>query len=898
MKEKTGKRGERVKRYSPVIISPIAVALVLLAVFNATELFPFGERTVAWSDMNQQVVPLLCQFKDILDSKSGMLLSFKNASGMNFWGVFFFFLASPFTFLVKLVDKSDMLLFVNILVIMKSCTCAATASLYFSRSEHHEHLGIAAASQLGYLYALCGYVKHNYQNNIWLDMMYLFPLLLISLERLNRTKSPLMYSIVMALMIIVHYYIGYMVVIFVLLISGIYAFISLKTKDEHSGAVCRRFIIGSVIAAMLSAIVWLPCFLQYLTSGRRTSLLDSLRECDLVTDYDTVLPVIMCSSVLLLLAGAGAFSKYIKKTTAHKIWLYMSILLCIPLIIEPINKMWHTGSYMAFPSRYAFITTFALLILAAYALNEKSVYQGNLKKYFFSVCICIAALFLFTLCALRLVDEDIDSLSTYTQTLGGSEGSFKSLCRLLIIGLCVCALIYFLYLKGWIFKGFFLTIICAVAVIEAVCSIRIYMTTSAEENEATYALQREVFALADKIDDDSFYRVKTNAKIFDYNMIGAFGYNSIGHYTSLNDEDYMFTMKRLGYTSVWMEVGTCGGTALTDAILSIGYEIAQADEASDSTIYQYKDYYINELDNKLGLGILTSGLLEEEIPEDLTRAEVQQYVFESVFDSDEKIVSEYEPSEGEYDIKDSDFVVDDGERLIYRIDVTGKQELYFDCFDELTNNLSEPIYNSFSVTVNGQSICSSYPYSKENGVLDLGEFEDERVIIEVAALKDIECASFGVFSIDLDLLEESCDSAKTIDLNEVKNGLEGSITTADECEVLLMVPYDSGFTIEVNGEKTEYSKTLSGFITFELPQGECDISISFLPSGFVVGAVISVCGVISFTAYAAICHRRKNERVLVKINKASKIALVAMGTAVFLLIYIIPFLINIIFWKD
>lgn len=39
--------------------------------------------------MNQQVVPLLCQFKDILDGRSGMFLSFKNASGMNFWGVFF-----------------------------------------------------------------------------------------------------------------------------------------------------------------------------------------------------------------------------------------------------------------------------------------------------------------------------------------------------------------------------------------------------------------------------------------------------------------------------------------------------------------------------------------------------------------------------------------------------------------------------------------------------------------------------------------------------------------------------------------------------------------------------------------------------------------------------------------
>jgi uncharacterized membrane protein YfhO len=148
-------------RYLPLILSPIAVAAAVLLVFMRFELYPFGTRTAAWCDMNQQVVPLLCQFKDILDGKSGMFFSFKNASGMNFWGVFFFFLASPLTFLVKFVEKSDMLLFVNILIVMKMALCAFTSSLYFilgERDGEYRNLGAVEITLLGFIYATSGYV--------------------------------------------------------------------------------------------------------------------------------------------------------------------------------------------------------------------------------------------------------------------------------------------------------------------------------------------------------------------------------------------------------------------------------------------------------------------------------------------------------------------------------------------------------------------------------------------------------------------------------------------------------------------------------------------------------------------------------------------------------------------
>lgn len=886
------------KKYLPVLISPIITAAVVLTVFRSRGLYPFGSRTASWCDMNQQVVPLLCQFKDILDGKSGMFLSFKNASGMNFWGVFFFFLASPFTLLVKFVDKGDILVFADILIVLKMSLCAACASLYFCRSREFERLDAVSRVTLGVIYAASGYTMLFYQNIIWLDVMYLFPCLMLSLERLGGKRgSPLPYAVVLALMAAVNYYIAYMLVLFLLIIMGLCAVYSLRGEKIERGFFLR-FTAGSALAAAMSAVVWLPSFIQYLSSGRRDSLIENLRKGHFITDYDTTLPVIMCSGLLVLLAWLGC--RRPAPELRRRIIKISALLLLIPIFIEPINKMWHTGSYMAFPARYAFMSIFMLMLLAGYELSVKTEYNNKMWQYAAAAISCAVLLLGFMLSSKKYVEDFGETLSDYTRSLGGTEGSFKGLAKLFIAAMICAGVIFLFYRKGWIFKEVTMVLFAILTVIESANFTTVYMTYSAERNEATNAVQREILDLGGKIPDDGFYRVKTNAKIFDYNTIGAMGYNSIAHYTSLTAEDYMFTMKRLGYTSVWMEVGSCGGTELTDAAMSIGYRISNVPDPD--SFYNDMGYHITKLENKLPIGFVPAADLSENIPKGLDRFGVQRYIAQNIF-GDPDIVESYKPYKGTPERSGGNTLVRVNREYLYSIPVKGSKTLYFDCFDELTNELTEPIYGSFIVEVNGDTLTANYPYGKENGVLKLGTFTDEIVEISLRAKKTIDMSSFGVFSVDLDKLSQAAANVTSAQLTEVKNGLQGSFSSDKAQTLLLSLPYDKGLSIKVNGKAVPARRALSAFTEFDLPAGNSEISISFRPVGFTAGATVSLLGIIAAAALALLLRRSsriQNSSPLSEPSRADRFCralFAAAGGAVLLVIYILPVVLNVFFWK-
>ena len=97
-----------VKKYYPLFLPPLLTLAVMLYVFKNYNMYPFGQGSIAWCDMNQQGIPLLMNFKDMLSGKDNLFFSMQNAGGMSFWGVFCFFLSNPFSLLSVFVPTDDL----------------------------------------------------------------------------------------------------------------------------------------------------------------------------------------------------------------------------------------------------------------------------------------------------------------------------------------------------------------------------------------------------------------------------------------------------------------------------------------------------------------------------------------------------------------------------------------------------------------------------------------------------------------------------------------------------------------------------------------------------------------------------------------------------------------------
>ena len=831
------------------LAAPAATLLLALLLFFLYRLYPFADQTLAWCDMKQQVIPFLLDFQNIAAGRADMLLNLQNAGGMSFIGVFFFFISSPFTFLVLFVDASDMYLFANILVILKMAACSFTASLFFQR--RFRDLNALQNVALSVMYAFCGYTMLYYQNMVWLDVMAMFPVLLTGADLLIRERKVSCFTLALSAIIVLNFYLTYMAVVFIVLAFGVYLFF-LEGNIAEKKKTVLLLGISSFLALFITAAVWLPSLYQYLSSARAVGLHESLTSGSLLTHYFTTLPILLCSGGVL--AGIfmlfGCIGSRRGETSAL---FFLWVLMVIPVFIEPINKMWHTGSYQAFPARYGYITVFLGLILLARAISELNAQNRGLQYQSASGGIG-ALLLIFSAAAVSrlLIAGKYDELTAYTRTLwadGPSTAYFLIFAGTAV--LCYFAGMY-LYQNRYLTERVFSVFLCLMVVCEALFSGGVFIGSAANPD----VFYRPVLDLSGRIEDTGLYRVKNNRKYFDINLLGSLNYPTLNHYTSLTNKDYMYTMKKLGYSSYWMEVSSHGGTEFTDALLANRYSILRTLELKpgDDPVYKNGDFAILRNPYAMSFGTVVDGISGLEKLPDLPRMDLQQSMFEGIFHTGSRLVIDYDFSasqnllygQGEKTSLTREIPEANG-TLSYYILVEGTQTLYFDCFDQLTNHLSEPVYNSFRILVNGEVLENAYPRQGSNGVLKLGTFTDEPVRIKIDVLKDVSAKSLGVYGLDLDVLDSAIRQAPQVKLSQKGNTITGTVTADGEGQYLLLpLPFEQGYTATVNHKKAEVLRVFDDLMAVRLDGGENEFSLTFLPPGLKSGAALSVFGILLF----------------------------------------------------
>lgn len=892
------------------LLPPVILASVILWVFYGKGVYPFGNKSIAWCDMDSQVIPMLCNLKDVLSGKTSLLYSAQNAGGMNFLGVFYYYVSSPFHLLVAFVPKTAMPNFANILVLLKLCAGAFTAFVYFRHAHPTLSRGFAVALSL--FYGCCGYAMAYYQILLWMDAVYLFPLLLLGLTKLLNGGKPYLYVCALVAFAYICFYLTFMVALFVLLYAGVWA---VTTDCPNKKEISARFLVSSAVGVLLSLAGILPLLSAYGSSARQlTDFLTSIKSSGITSDINTSFPLLLSTLAVLPFFFLG-------KANRKDIPLYACFALTLfSVIYEPTNRLWHLGAYMMFPARYAFIPCFLPLAIAGARLTPKPLgfvsfgkeREGVVSKLFSTEKAKLAVHILTAVCVLSALGgviaysitqstNNVKLFTAFPSTLMGNATSYQAFLSYYgwILLFSICAVI--LYRMKLLKRVAMIAVVLSLALTECAFSTRIYMTENAvskNANEIVLALEKEK-AQADQNAGQSFYRVKESRYNYLVNYTGAAGYNSLSHYTSMTDKNTMRLLKQLGYESCWMEVASHTGTVFTDALFSMRYHTVYGYDWNKKQSY----YYLADTPYCLPLGLVTNANLSE-----ITnvfahdRVEYLKQIYTALAPQGGPLITEWKDFYGENAVivpnpKGEGYIIGStggaNPTVYFTFTVTEKQNLYLEVYDQgiLTSTDVWPNHLA-DVFVNGALVADGrgFPNNLHNGFLALGEYENCTVTVELRLNNNAYLTNYSVFGISDTAMKALCQNAVSADLALKGNTYSGKVNAEKGDYLFVAVPYQKGYTAKVNGKSVKVVNALDGFMAIPLTQGENRISIQFTPPGMELGLTLTIftlaCILLAF--FLKIKYNTK------RVANLSYIALILLGAVTAAVLFVFPPLLRII----
>ena len=90
-----------------------------------------------------------------------------------------------------------------------------------------------------------------------------------------------------------------------------------------------------------------------------------------------------------------------------------------------------------------------------------------------------------------------------------------------------------------------------------------------------------------------------------------------------------------------------------------------------------------------------------------------------------------------------------------------------------------------------------------------------------------------------------CQNVTTWNVEKAKDTyLKGTITAGENQMLMTSISYEPGWTVKVDGKKTEYVNVCSALVGVFLSPGEHTITMRFFPRGIALGLFLMVCGII------------------------------------------------------
>ena len=348
--------------YTASFAVPVAV---MIAAYLANGIFT--QWSILINDLSSQYSAFLLYYRNSL-AQNGIFYSFSKALGGNFFGIFTYYLTSPFNLLVFLFPSDKIEIPIAIMILIRFGLASVTFSWFVQKIKPDCSKILATA--FGVVYALSSYMVVIGYHILWGDVYFMLPLITGFLLDIFNGKSSRNFIIAFTFMIISNYYMAYMVGIFCAVMfvhncivkwnktESVKAFLSLAKAAAISVGLTAWLLVPTIFA-LLQGKFTLPDERLF-----AFSLADLIYKM-FVGSYDSLgnisVPFIYCGGAALILFCARFFIKDIsvKEKIAD---ILVAAMLFLSLWLVPLNKVWHMfAAPNAFPYRFTYIVAFFAL---------------------------------------------------------------------------------------------------------------------------------------------------------------------------------------------------------------------------------------------------------------------------------------------------------------------------------------------------------------------------------------------------------------------------------------------------------------------------------------------------------------------------------------------------------
>jgi len=863
-----------------MLVLAFAIPLVILCVaFAYRGIVPFGDKSVFMWDSKLQYKDYFGYLWDVLHGNASLAYSASKSLGGQMSGLVAYYLTCPLNLLIYFFDRSQIGLFLSLETLLKMAFAGLTGS-YFLKKRYN--INPAFIVILSTCHALMEYNIYYCRNIMWLDGAVMLPLACLGAYELlhNNKKGLLFFSV--AVTIISNWYSGFMVC----LMTGFYFLFEFVLKYDWKNyksiigkafADCVKFGADMVLGVMASAAVLLPALLS-LVGGKAAfrliyasmnfSFLYTFRGFDInasVNSKDS--PILYVGGIVLLLAAYMLFDKRIElktKICSAMLFVFMIFGFCF----KEFELMWtafvqsHSYNY-----RFAFVFGFVMLMLAGKTLSEIAKHGGTLEK---------PAVFK-TLALIAGVALVLDLQGAFAKRF------ITNVYLFIFVFYAFSLLIYYCAKSSRLQKAVSVAVVALLAFgelgVNAVLAFKDYDMSDRVYFSYTEGMEKIVGEMKQK--DPSFYRFEKNYSYLTETGSECaacepllFGYNSMEHYSSTYDGNVDAFMASMGYSDstyvpdensedeILFPTDTYWNSPMimTETLLGVKYELAQRQTYGmtryemDAEMPEGYSVYVNE--NALPMAYNVSSQALEKAGYTLNPFENQQKLVNSLTGEQLSLYENLNPELAE--------LKDGKEKYVVTAAADGPVYFYTDGTDadraeERKNIHKDDRHENCELYVNGEYLQNTCQRFLLNAVY-LGEFKaGDTIHIElkhVSKNKNEHKKQHVVYVSQLraDAYNHVCDvlsSGSNTDLNINGNRISGHYNTEQDSLVMLTIPYTEGWSVYVDGQKTDYKELAGTFIGIELSAGEHDVELKYSNPSQKLANAVTFAGIAGFALWCA-----------------------------------------------